>query len=229
MTQQRDLDYLEAIRCGRDPVRADQAKEELIRKYLPMVRHIVRNHHSQMLDFEDCFQEATIGLLRAVIEYDPSRFQIKFSTFAYICILRKVYNVLKRVYCKKAAFSNRALSFHRACGEEEGSRFANLAALEGDEPFKEIERRWIQERLDLVLKAYLSPVEYRVVQLIVTGYKFSEIQTQLSLSGKAVDNARTRARAKLRKIIKQYGSLLSPQIPLKTRKRKDLTIRLEVG
>lgn len=220
MSQQQDMELLNLIRKDNNV----QAKEELVKKYLPMVRHIVKKHYSKMLDFDDCVQEGAIGLLNAIHEYDPLHFPIKFSTFAYICILRKIYNVLKQIYCKKAIFSNRALSLNMVLGEDESNVLMNVTPVEGDGPFEEIEQDWIRERVDIVLRAYLSPVEHQVIQMILGGHKFLEIQKKLSLSGKAVDNARTRARFKLKKVLYQYGSLLSPQIPLKTRKRKDLSL-----
>jgi len=81
-------------------------------------------------------------------------------------------------------------------------------------------------QLKAVLKAYLSPLEYDVVLRIIWGYSLGEIQEDLKLPAKVIDNARTRSRLKLKKVIMEYGSLLSPKIPLKTRKRHDLTLAL---
>ena len=44
-----------------------------------------------------------------------------------------------------------------------------------------------------------------------------------------VDNARTRARLKLRRLVERYGSLLSPELPLNVRKRLDLAMEIRVG
>lgn len=97
------------------------------------------------------------------------------------------------------------------------------------ESYSEIENDALMERLNLVLEAYLSPIEYQVMQMFLTGYRLSEIEEKLQLSFKAIDNARTRARAKLKKVILQYGSLTNPQIPMKPRRRKDLNLKLEVS
>ena len=54
-----------------DPQRRRQRKEELVRKYLPMIKHIVRNHYASFLDYDDLIQEGMIGLLSAIDEYRP--------------------------------------------------------------------------------------------------------------------------------------------------------------
>ncbi len=225
MNQQKDLILIERIRSKNDP----GAKEELVKKYLPMIHHIIKNQNSLGFDYEDYFQEGAIGLLKAIEEYDPKNYAIKFSTFAYICILRRIFNVVKQSYTKKALFSSKAMSLNAALGDDDSRTILDSIADNSVEPFSLVENDWVGKKIDLVLKAYLSPVEYRVVKLILQDYNLNDIQKQLALSVKIIDNARTRARLKLKKVLIRYGSFLNPEIPLKTRKRKDLAIRLEVG
>ncbi len=225
MNQLCDLSLISRIRTEKDA----QAKEELVKKYLPMVRHIVKNQNPSFNEFEDYLQEGSIGLLKAIEEYDPDNYPIKFSTFAYICILRRIYNTIKQSMSKKALFSANALSLNMQLNGEDSRTLLDSIPAEEPEPFLQIENEWTIQKLAAVLEAHLSPVEYRVIQMLLNGLTIHEIQDQLRLSVKAVDNARTRARLKLKKILFDYGSLLSPQIPLKTRKRKDLSIHLEVG
>jgi len=88
--QERDLELIRQVRTGNR-----KAREELVSKYIPMVKRIARNHYANFLEFEDLMQEGMIGLLSAIEEYDPEK-KVKFSSFAYICILRKIYNVISR-------------------------------------------------------------------------------------------------------------------------------------
>src|SRR5690625_3879933 len=85
------------------------AREELVKKYIPMVKHIVRNHYASFLDFDDLTQEGLIGLLGAIDEYRPDKFDVKFSSFAYICIIRKVYNAIKQTNGNKHRALNEAV------------------------------------------------------------------------------------------------------------------------
>ena len=220
MDQDKDWGLISRLRNSHDSL----SKEELVKKYLPMVRFIVKNYHIPIMDFEDFLQEGLIGLLKAIDEYDPEHNAVKFSTFAYTCILRRIYNIIKGFYVKKAVPPAQLISLYSGSNNEE---FRNLLDAIPDlsmEPFFQVENKWNQQKLETVLQAYLSPIEFQVVHFILLGYNINEITKILSLTVKAIDNARTRARLKLKKIILLYGSLLNPKIPLKTKKRKDLAI-----
>lgn len=225
MSQQIDLTLINRIRSNDDPM----AKEELVKKYWPMIHHIVKNKNSAGIDYEDYLQEGAIGLLKAIEEYDPEHYPIKFSTFAYICILRRIYNTLKRAIGRKASFSAQTISLYTNSGDDESRLMIDLLAANDYEPFSQVEEHWIGQKIDLILLTYLSQVEYQVVKMILQGYSFQEIKQCLALPAKVIDNARTRAKVKLKRVVFQYGSLLNPQIPMKIRKRKDLAIQLEVG
>jgi len=224
MNQQLDLELIKRIRAGQD----GGSREELVIKYLPLVRHIVKNQNIYPADFDDYFQEGAIGLLKAIEQYKPESFPIKFSTFAYLCIVRRIYNKLKQNYSQKSRGFYSMLSLNQSSVADYSQGLISLLPDSTEEPFDRIEASWISERIDSVLQAYLSPLEYHVIQLALKGYSFGETSNILRLAPKAVDNARTRARGKLRKVLRRYGSFLSPAIPLKTRKRKDLSLSLRV-
>jgi len=78
-------------------------------------------------------------------------------------------------------------------------------------------------------RLYLSVLEYVVTVLLRQGYTTSEISCAMGLNLKAVDNARTRVKAKLRRILRKYGSLTHPEIPRKMRKREDLYLKVKVS
>ncbi len=225
MNQKKDLELIYKIRTNYDIA----SKDELVLKYLPMVRHIVKSYHPSQADFDDFFQEGAIGLLKAIEEYNPQRFQVKFSTFAYICITRRVSNIFRRNRNKMLPAGGNILSLFQNTDEYNNRKLIDFLAGQTEEPFYFIEKEWINQKLDSILKIYLSPIEYQVMKGIIAGDNQGEIQISLSLAPKVIDNARTRARGKLRKIIEVYGSLLNPDLPQKVRKRKDLAINLEVG
>ena len=114
MNQNLDLDLIRRIREGEA-----EAKEKLVTKYVPMVKYIIRNYYASFLDYEDLLQEGLIGLLTAIDEYQPEKFDVKFSSFAYICILRGVYNVIKQTNGNKHRLLNEAVSLQAAIGADE--------------------------------------------------------------------------------------------------------------
>lgn len=223
--QQRDLVLIRRIRSG-DP----QAKDELVRKYLPMVKHIVKRHYASFLEFDDLMQEGLIGLLAAIDEYRPDAFDVKFSSFAYMCIIRKVYNAIKQCNGNKHKALNQAVSLQAYVNADETRTVMDLLPLADPsvDPVELLEMKSADHRIHLLLRNHLSVLEYTVIALLLRGYSSSEIERAIGVKAKVVDNARTRVKAKLKRLVDTYGSLLSPQIPMQVRRRTDLYMKLPV-
>ncbi|NLC52539.1 MAG: sigma-70 family RNA polymerase sigma factor [Firmicutes bacterium] len=223
--QRRDLELLKRIKVGQDR----SAKEELVIKYLPMVKHIVKRKYRPGYEFEDLIQEGLISLLKAIENYNGHQYAVKFSTFAYICVLRKMLNMQKHYVSAKYQFTANTLSLcARYAGDESRKLMDMIDNQNVTDPQEVVIQKANLRRLTKVLQVYLTKVEYVVLWLSLQGLNCGEIGDLLDLDSKVVDNARTRARRKLQKIIHQYGSLSNPQIPLRTRKREDLAMELNV-
>lgn len=224
--QQVDLRLIGEIRQG-----SDDAKELLISKYTQMVRYIVRKHNSSVLDFDDLVQEGMIGLLGAIAEYRPDKFNVKFSSFAYLCIQRKVSNAVKQCISNKHKALNQAVSLNAYINTEETRTRLDCipSEEEGTDPALLIENRILDERIRALLRDHLSMLEYVVTVLLSEGYSARDIEREFGLSPKRVDNARTRVKAKLRRLLQSFGSLDHPSIPKARRRRHDLALRLQIG
>jgi RNA polymerase sigma factor (sigma-70 family) len=59
----------------------DPAREELIRRLLPLVHATARRYQTEGLEQADLLQEGIVGLLRALQRYDPAR-GVPFAAFA---------------------------------------------------------------------------------------------------------------------------------------------------
>lgn len=217
--QRLDLELLDRIRNGQNDV---DAREELIRKYTPMVRHIVKKTYRSTLEFDDMMQEGLIGLLNAIEEYNFNDFNVKFSSFAYLCIIRKIYNVIRQSNNYKNRTLNTAISLQSFIDINENRPLMEIISASQLDPEILTEEKWANQRLNQVLKNHLSLLEYTVISLILMGYSMKEIEEEIGISSKSVDNARSRIKFKLQRIMNEYGSLLSPKIPQKVRRRKDL-------
>lgn len=217
-----DMDLVARVRGG-----DGTAREELVKKYTPMVKHIVRNHYAGFLDFDDLTQEGLIGLLGAIDEYRPDKFDVKFSSFAYICIIRKVYNVIKQTNGNKHRALNEAVSLYSTFNTDETRTMLDrLDDARQPDPSDCVAQKLTDQQLIRLLRSHLSLLEYTVVALLLQGYSAGEIQRYIGVKAKVVDNARTRARIKVRRLVERYGSLLDPNVPLKPRRRKDLYVRV---
>jgi RNA polymerase sigma-B factor len=64
----------------------EQAREQLIERYLPLARRLARRYQRSEEPLEDLLQVASLGLLKAVDRYDCRR-QTAFSSFAVPTIL----------------------------------------------------------------------------------------------------------------------------------------------
>ncbi|NLW56685.1 MAG: sigma-70 family RNA polymerase sigma factor [Firmicutes bacterium] len=223
--QKRDLELLERIRNGQD----EAAKEELVDKYLPMVKHIVQKKYDQRGEFDDLVQEGSISLLKAIDNYNGEQYAIKFSTFAYLCILRRIINIQKYFSTIKHYHTGNPLSLYRSSEDEDSRSLLDLVGDQSADPLEAVLEKLSVKHLKRVLEAYLSPVEYRVFLMYLQGLNCREISESLQLEKKVVDNARTRARYKLQKLVEEYGSLFNRCLPLQARKRMDLAIKVNVG
>ncbi len=225
MNQKLDLELIKQIRKGEMA-----AKEKLVAKYVPMVKYIIRNYYASFLDFEDLLQEGLIGLLNAIDEYKPEKFDVKFSSFAYICILRRVYNVIKQTNGNKHRLLNEAVSLQATIGTDENRIVLDIVPADPADidPEQLIEEKIVNDLLDEVLRNHLSVLEYAVITRLIKGYTCSEIQEDIGVGPKVIDNARTRVKAKLRRLLGEYGSLLSPDVPTEVRRREDLYLELPV-
>lgn len=69
---------LERIRSQDDP----EAKERMFDRYQDLLHRFAHRYHSDRLPYEDAFQLAALGLMKALRRYDPGR-GVSFITFAY--------------------------------------------------------------------------------------------------------------------------------------------------
>lgn len=221
-----DLELIQRVRAG-----DEGARDAIVVKYVPMVKYIIRNFYSSFLDFEDLLQEGLIGLLNAIEEYKPEEYDVKFSSFAYICIIRRVYNVIKQSTGNKHRLLNEATSLQTPVGSEDSRLVMDFVAaqMEQFDPELVMEEKYVSEVISQVLKNHLSILEYAVITRLLKGYSPREIEEEIGVGLKVIDNARTRVRSKLKRLLDEYGSLLSPQVPTEVRKREDLYLQLPVS
>ena len=67
--------------------------EYILDKYKNLVRAKAKSMYILGADAEDLIQEGMIGLFKAVRDFDENK-NIKFSTFAQICVKRNIYTAI---------------------------------------------------------------------------------------------------------------------------------------
>ncbi len=168
--------------------------EYLMNKYKPLVKIRARALFLEGGDTEDLLQEGMWGLFKAVREYRPDR-GASFSTFAEVCIRRQMYSAVATAARNKHRPLNESVSL----SEMEESRVHLSAGPESDPEFvvlREEERAELEQKI----RAALSPLEKKVLELYLAGMDYLQIADKLNRSGKSIDNALQRIRGKIRRL-----------------------------
>lgn len=72
----------------------DEAKEKLLRHNTPLLKSIIKRFYNKGVEYDDLFQLASMGFLKAIRNFDFS-FNVKFSTYAVPMIMGEVKRFLR--------------------------------------------------------------------------------------------------------------------------------------
>ncbi|MBD5128862.1 MAG: sigma-70 family RNA polymerase sigma factor [Ruminococcaceae bacterium] len=157
---------------------------ELISRYMKTVFSCAKRY-SGAADYEELVSDGMEGLLSAVRGYDEEKGE--FSAFAKVCIENRLRNTAKRSLKRTSLFAD--------SDPEALNDIADPAPTPEEIVIAREDSREILERI----AAELTPLETRCIRGAVMGLSYDEIAVSLNIDKKAVDNALSRARAKLRK------------------------------
>ena len=177
-------EYSDEELCALSASGRRDAEEELVKRYLRIVRVCARPYFLAGGDSEDLIQEALFGLLKAIREFDSGH-EARFRTFAEVCIRNRI----------RSAVTNAARSKHAPLNESVPFEPPMLGAGASPEELY-ISREEEAERLAR-LEQQLSPLERKVLHLFLLGLSYQEISEQVGRSIKSVDNAVQRIRRKV--------------------------------
>jgi RNA polymerase sporulation-specific sigma factor len=177
----------------------DVAEEELIMRYGFIVKRYVRTMYLVGAETEDLIQEGTIGLFKAVRDYDENA-GAGFATFATMCVKRQIDSAIKNYNRKKHMPLNFYVSISGTDDGEDGAydediQDRSIAA----NPEKAVLVKEKNEAMLDRMKQELSPFEMKVVRLYLEGLSHTDIAKQLDKNVKSIDNALQRIRGKLSK------------------------------
>lgn len=71
-----------------------QAREEIVRENLALVKYIVRRFAGRGAEYEDLYQYGCMGLVKAVDRFDPD-YPVRFSTYAVPVIMGEIRRYLR--------------------------------------------------------------------------------------------------------------------------------------
>jgi len=198
-----DDELIDRLRRGEEPI-----MDYICDRYKDLVRSKARSMFILGGDNEDLIQEGMIGLFKAVRDFDCGR-DASFFTFAELCISRQMFTAVQASRRQKHLPLNTyvPLDGGTEAGEHEGHDrmdaarlLAGRVELSPEELFLDKER---VEFLEKAMEAELSEFEKQALDLYMTGMSYTEIARVLGRARKATDNALSRAKQKIRELLKK--------------------------
>ncbi len=177
------------------------AGNELVIRYLRLVKAVIRPYFLAGGDSEDLLQEGMIGLLSAIREFDPDGGS-SFRSFAELCIRRRVISAARSASRLKHAPLNEGLSLEQLQSGESKHLFQQLIARSPEEMI--LDQAWADAFLT-ACSAFLSDFENRILMDYLSGLSYTEMAERCGRSEKSIDNAIQRIRKKLARHIPNPG------------------------
>lgn len=162
-----------------------EAFDELYLRYKNVILRYAHRVYCIGADTDDVIQEGTLGLVKAVDNYNG---KASFKNFAFTCIKTNVIKAVKKLLSNKNLPLNNALDINE-CENELKKVFVDPEDI-----------IIFKEKFDALLekaKEDLSPFELKVLELFIDGYSYVEISEKLDRSPKTCDNALQRIKRKL--------------------------------
>lgn len=196
-----DEELIDSLREGEAPI-----MDYICNKYKNLVRREAKSMFILGADTEDLIQEGMIGLFKAVRDYDSGT-DASFFTFAQLCISRQMYTAVQASKRKKHLPLNTYVSLdsQEDSGNQKGQEQPLLELLADRTKLNPEELVLDKERVDYLERAMekeLSEFEKQVLDLYRTGMNYSQIARVLGRDEKATDNALSRAKQKIRGLLK---------------------------
>lgn len=160
--------------------------------YAPLLEHEVSRYAASLsaADLEDIRQSALISLYRAACCFYAER-GVTFGLFAKICIVNGIADSLRYIRRKGGTLSMDDLAEY----EQPDDSAPNPQSLL-------LDKEWVGETRKRI-RTVLSPVEYEIFEMYISGFSYAEIASRLGKKQKFVDNALCRIKRKLRQNLKQ--------------------------
>ncbi|NLD79324.1 MAG: sigma-70 family RNA polymerase sigma factor [Mollicutes bacterium] len=179
----------------------EDAYDVLYKKYLPIVEIKAKKYinfgKTKGLDINDLVQEGMIGLNEAIKDFKENK-NIKFSTFASLCIERQISSSIKKANRQKHKNLNDSISIDDDFSKEAKTLLEKLFNKNELDPSEKMIKDETEKEINDKLKKILSPLEVQVLNYRIKGYEYKEIAERLNKSYKSIDSTIQRIKNKLK-------------------------------
>lgn len=178
----------------------DEAKDKLYEKYSPLIHkeinRVKKVAYALGIDMADLSQEAMLAFSHAINNYKEDS-EVKFITFATLCIRRKLSSFISKYETVKSKAMNTHLSLDLEL-DEKNKLVELLHASNMSDPLNKLINGETLKEVDRNIKEKLSDNERAVLRYDLMGKSTSEIASELGMTSKQVYNLIYRARNKLK-------------------------------
>lgn len=182
----------------------DDAEDMFFEKYDGIIKMKCSKYksfvESKGFDFNDLFQEGRLGLSQAIRDFQEQK-NVKFSTFANLCIDRQIATFLRNIARDKHKILNDSISLDsttNTVGRPLTELLLDDKNIDPEQSFIEIEEK---EELFNRIDKVLSDSEKDVFDLRIQGFTYKEISQLLNITEKAVDGTISRIKVKISNIL----------------------------
>lgn len=172
-----------------------------VRAWDSLCHAIVSDYFASGMDRDDLMQEARIGVVKALRDFDGTG---SLGGFVALCARRNVQSAVTMANAQKHQALNESA---RVVHDEDGDPIEALLFVE-DHGADVIDIVAARDRLHDAgrrVRERLTDIEYGVLLADACGYSYQEIAARLDVGEKTVDNALQRARRKLADDWSGYG------------------------
>ena len=180
----------------------DEALETVLIRYKPLVYKKSQPYYLAGGDDDDVVQEGLIGLYKAVMSFDKTKFPL-FKVFAGVCIERRILSAVKKASRLK---HNPLNSYISLSNTDNGAELENYFDIATDQSVSQNPEEILIDRenvsgLEGKINSALSDFELKVLLNYINGSSYKETAEILGRDVKAVDNAMQRIKKKLESVV----------------------------
>ncbi len=190
------------LTCSED----EEAYDILYNKYKPIVeikaKKYLRFAQGKGLDMNDLMQEGMIGLSEAIRDFKIQK-NVKFSTFANMCIERQINSAIIKANRIKYRSLNESLSLDEKTNIDDRPLIETVRSTKDSDPIRLLLNLETQNEFYDKVKEILSPFELDILYLRLKSFEYKEIAVKLNKSYKSIDSGLQRIKNKLRRMFEE--------------------------
>lgn len=176
----------------------NEAVDLIIEKYYPMVVRISSQFFAPWAEFDDIVQNGLLGLIKAIFYYEKGK--SSFATFAWRSIESEVKTFITYQNRKKNKMLSDSASMDSFYEDVEDEQFDYF--VEDTSSDANVVRKTILSIIYEEILEKLDEEETKIFELWLDGHSYKEIQDQVAVNFKKVDNT-------IQKVKKMVRSRLS--------------------